>query len=348
MSARPSQQTTTDAKTHGGKARVYCLSEMLGWPAPEWLIESFVPKGAMSGLYGAPGTGKSMLALDWALCVAAGLPWHGHPVQQGYALYIAAEGHSGLAKRAQAWLQHQGVEPARLQSFGLVKDRIAITDESEEYEALFSRLDEEIEKVPTFVIIDTLARAIEGDENESTAMGMFLNGAERWIEDYGATVLVIHHGNATGNRERGHTSFKGALGALLKLELVPKHADILRLHTDKQRDAAEALDLGLRHEEVPGTDSVVLVPCELPASREGAGKGTPAAMRRADMLALLATVDEGLTWQEWRIASGVDKVRFNNRLRKLLGDGEIFKENGKYYIFPAGRDLAEDGLEEPE
>lgn len=342
MSMRPSTFTTTDPSTHNGKARVFSLTEMLKWPPPEWLVTDLVPKGAMSGLYGQPGTGKSMLALDWALCVSAGLPWHDHPVQQGYALYIAAEGHSGLAKRAQAWLQHHHIEPAQIRSFGLVKDRIAITDNSEDYEALFSRLEEEVERAPTFVIIDTLARAIEGDENDSTAMGMFLNGAERWIEEYGATVLVLHHGNASGNRERGHTSFKGALGALLKLELVPKHADILRLHTDKQRDAAEAPDLGLKHEEIPGTDSVILVPCDLPAKREGPSGG-PAPMSKADMLLLLGAAEEGFTWQEWRIASGIPKHHFSRRLRQLKANGEVYQENGKYYVFPAVQDLAEDG-----
>lgn len=347
MSSQPSNFTTTNPSTYEGRSRIYRLQEMLKWPPPEWLVEGLVPKGAMSGLYGAPGTGKSMLALDWALCVASGTSWLGHAVQQGYVLYIAAEGHSGLAKRAQAWLQYHGHTAVSIEQFGLVKERIAITDGSIDYDTVFARLEEEVERVPTFVVIDTLARAIEGDENDSTAMAMFLNGAERWIDDYGATVLVIHHGNAAGTRERGHTSFKGALGALLKLEPVSsKRKEILRLHTDKQRDAAEAEDIGLTHEVVPGTDSVILVKIDIPAKNTPGG-GLPAPMRKADMLLLLASSESGYTWQEWRIASGISKITFNNRLRKLLRDGEIFKENGRYFIYPASKDLVEDE-DEPE
>jgi KaiC/GvpD/RAD55 family RecA-like ATPase len=347
VSSLPSSFVTTNPATYEGRSRIYRLQEMLKWPPPEWLVEGLVPKGAMSGLYGAPGTGKSMLALDWALCVASGTPWLGHEVQQGYVLYIAAEGHSGLAKRAQAWLQYHDYSAASIEHFGLVKERIAITDGSVDYETVFARLEEEVERVPHFVVIDTLARAIEGDENDSTAMAMFLNGAERWIEDYGATVLVIHHGNAAGTRERGHTSFKGALGALLRLSPVAKHKELLCLHTDKQRDAAEAEDIGLTHEVVPGTDSVVLVKIDLPAAKGAPGENLPAPMRKADMLLLLAASELGYTWQEWRLASGIPKHTFNNRLRKLLRNGEIFKENGRYFVFPALKDLAEDE-DEPE
>lgn len=340
MSSRPSGFTTTSPYSYGGKARIYRLQEMFRWPPPEWLVEGLVPKAAMSGLYGPPGAGKSMLALDWALCVASGTPWLGHPVQQGYALYIAAEGHSGLAKRAQAWLQHHELPAEHLQQFGLVKERIAITTDSEDYETLFARLEEEVERVPTFVVIDTLARAIEGDENESMAMAGFLSSAERWVEDYGATVLVVHHGNATGSRERGHTSFKGALGALLKLAPVPKHADLLCLHTDKQRDAVEAPDLGLTHLVIEGTDSVVMVEKSLPEGREGPSGG-PAPMRKADMLMMLGAAEEGYTWQEWRIATGIAKPLFNRRVRKLMLDGEVYKDGGYYHIFPANKDLIE-------
>lgn len=341
MSSRPSTFPTTSAATYDGKARIYRLEEMLQWPPPDWLIQDWLPKGAMSGLYGPPGAGKSLLALDWALCVATGAPWLEHAVRAGYVLYLAAEGHSGQAKRARAWLQHRGVRATTVDRFGLVKERIAVVDSSDEYETLFARLEEEVERAPTFVIIDTLARSIEGDENESTAMTHFLDAAGRWMDEFGATVLVIHHGNAAGTRERGHTSFKGAVGALLRLSPEPRHPGLLRLHTDKQRDAAEASDLGLQQTDVAGTDSIVLVRAELP-TQTIKGVGVPQMMRKSDMLALLAAADEGYTWREWRLASGVPKSIFNRRIRALMEGTEIYKdpENGRYFACPSTTDLA--------
>ena len=293
----------------------------------------------MSGLYGPPGAGKSMLALDWALSVSTGRPWLDHPVQQGYALYIAAEGHSGQAKRARAWLQKAALTATAVPNFGFVKERIAITEASEDYDVLFSRLEEEVQRVPTFVIIDTLARSIDGDENISVDMVRFLNAAERWCEEYGATVLVIHHGNAAGVRERGHTAFKGTVGALLKLGPVQKHKDILCLHTDKQRDAIEAPDVGLKTEVVEGTDSVVLVAADLPDAHER-GHGLSPPMRKVDMLTYLGGHPEGLRFDIWEVGCQVPHTTFVRRVRRLLEEDCIYKKEGRYYASPSTVDVA--------
>lgn len=333
MSSRPSNFPTTDRRAHGGKAQIFRLTEMLTWPPPEWLIEGLIPKGAMSGIYGQPGTGKSLLALDWALCVATGQPWLGRPSAKGYVLYVAAEGHSGQAKRSQAWLAHHGLDARQVGDFGLVKERIVMADASTDYDILFERLRDELERDPDFVIIDTLARTIDGDENESTAMANFLNGAERWINDYGATVLVVHHGNAAGTRERGHTSFKGALGALLKLSRHQKLPDTFVLHTDKQRDAREADDIGLRHCPVEGTESVVFEEADLPLRTSGE-RAEPKLATKA-VLKVIGAADRRMTFAELKFATGLDKDSLMNRLRRLRRDGIVDQDKfGRYGLTP--------------
>jgi ABC-type glutathione transport system ATPase component len=42
--------------------------------------------GELHALVGPSGSGKSFVALDWALCVAAGIPWHGRETIQGKVL----------------------------------------------------------------------------------------------------------------------------------------------------------------------------------------------------------------------------------------------------------------------
>jgi hypothetical protein len=59
---------------------------------------------------------------------------------------------------------------------------------------------------------------------------------------------------------------------------------------------------------------------------------------------LLGVAENGMTWQEWRLASGIDKSRFNRRVTRLLKDSEIIKENGRYFAMPAVKDLA--GMDE--
>jgi hypothetical protein len=70
------------------------------------------------------------------------------------------------------------------------------------------------------------------------------------------------------------------------------------------------------------------------------GPKLPAAMRKSDMLLVLAAAENGMTWQEWRLASGIDKNRFNRRIKRLTDDMEIIKEAGRYFPMPATKDLA--------
>lgn len=344
--SRPASFSLTNPSAFDGKAQVYNLSELLAFPPPTWLIAGLVPNEAMVGLAGPPGVGKSMLALDWALCVATGRPWMGHPVEKGGVLYIAAEGHTGLSVRAKAWLAHHGIHPGRVPKFGLLKGRLSITGAAEgavedEYDTLFKRIDEEFEWTPRLVIIDTMARCLEGNENENEGMGGFLDGAERLIDAYKSTVLVIHHKNAAGTRERGHGSFRGTLGSLFFFEPVPKSADgLLVLKNEKQRDAQEAPDLGLKIAKVG--ESAVLELADLP-TRQTRSTGLPQVPDTQSMLAWLAGQTEGATHREWMLGARVPKALFNRRLRKLTQANEIYKEaTGRYFTMPSIEDLAED------
>lgn len=57
-----------------------------------WLIQDYIPEGAV-GLLAAPrGVAKSFVALDWACSVACGRKWLGFQTTKGTAMYVAAEG----------------------------------------------------------------------------------------------------------------------------------------------------------------------------------------------------------------------------------------------------------------
>jgi hypothetical protein len=44
--------------------RLYTWQELKGLPEPDWLIDGVPPKDGLTVLYGAPGLGKTFLALD--------------------------------------------------------------------------------------------------------------------------------------------------------------------------------------------------------------------------------------------------------------------------------------------
>src|SRR5882724_5468034 len=86
-------------------------SQLLRLPDPDWLMERVLPLGAVSVIYGQPETGKSFIALDWAMCVSEGMPWLGvYRTKQTPVIYIAAEGGTGIKKRVRAWMQNYGVQ----------------------------------------------------------------------------------------------------------------------------------------------------------------------------------------------------------------------------------------------
>ncbi len=64
----------------------------LAEPAPrEWLLPDLLPAGTVTTWFGDDGTGKSVLTLALALCVASGQPFLDRPVPQGRVLYVDTE-----------------------------------------------------------------------------------------------------------------------------------------------------------------------------------------------------------------------------------------------------------------
>src|SRR4029077_15177132 len=127
-------------------------------PAPEALIDGILYRDTLAWLHGKPGHGKSCIALDWAGCVAAGLPWQGRPVTMGPVLYVIAEGVTGLRQRVRAWEDHAGLRtaaeflPVPVQFLDAI-DLAAMIQVAQDLE-------------PVLIIVDTQARVtVGGDEN---------------------------------------------------------------------------------------------------------------------------------------------------------------------------------------
>jgi RecA-family ATPase len=89
----------------------------LKYRAPEYIIMELFEADTLGLIFGDPGCGKSFLAVDIALSVATGTPFHGRDTKQGSVFFIAGEGHNGLARRFAAWSQARGVSLAGVPLF---------------------------------------------------------------------------------------------------------------------------------------------------------------------------------------------------------------------------------------
>ena len=195
-----------------------------------YLVKGMLQKGVYGLLYGAPGEGKTFVALDIAYHVAAGLEWMGCKVRQGLVLYLAYEGQGGLSARAAALVAShpaQASVPLYIQPAGYR------FHESTDCQQLGQTIADLPEK-PVLIVIDTLARAAIGwDENSASDMSAFNRVIANLIETTGATVLVVHHsGKNEANGARGSSALLGAIDT--EIQIANKE-----IRSTKQRDMEE-------------------------------------------------------------------------------------------------------------
>src|SRR5690349_9216 len=92
-----------------GRFKFYSTDDIAKLPSPQWRVKGLMYVGALTMLYAPQEQAKTFAALDLALCVASGTPFHGKDVKQGPVVYILGEGRGGLKNRIAAW-QRQHAE----------------------------------------------------------------------------------------------------------------------------------------------------------------------------------------------------------------------------------------------
>ncbi len=213
---------------------------------PEYLIDDILETDSLGSLFGEPSAGKSFVALSMACSVATGAAWFGHSVKKMPVIYIAGEGHNGLARRRAAWQKGNdcNIDADCPLYFSTVPARM--TDE-EHVKSVIDSVNGIAENhgPPGLIVIDTLARNFGGeDENSTQAMNEFVTGCDSLRSTYNATVLVVHHsGHADKGRGRGSSVFRGALD--IEYAIV-QEMNVIRQSNTKLKDGAKPDDLFFR------------------------------------------------------------------------------------------------------
>lgn len=267
--------------------------------APGYLVKGVLQRRTYAELFGAPGEGKTFVALDLAYHVASGKPWMDRKVHAGPVLYLAYEGIGGLVKRAQALRQHYGQDDVPLYVTGAAYDLRSLPGR----QALAGVLAQLPDK-PILIVIDTLARALMGgDENSAQDVGAFNAAVAALIESTGACVLIIHHSGKNKNAgARGSSALLGAIDTELEV-------DGCQIWSRKQRDV-ELLDpIGFALNSVSvGMDedgellkSCVVLPATVSSVATEAGlKGN--AKLAFDELALMSPSNTPVAIKKWKAA----------------------------------------------
>lgn len=268
----------------------------LKYRAPKYIIGELIETDTLGLMFGDPGCGKSFLAVDIALSVASGTPFHGRDTKQGAVFFIAGEGHNGLARRFAAWSQARGISLAGVPLFK--SERAAQFLDGSSAKAVADAVEGLAVQhgSPALIIIDTLARNFgAGDENNTKDMSEFVVAIDDLKARFpGCSVLIVHHsGHAAKERARGAMALKGALDCEYRVE---KDGRDLKLVNTKMKDAEPPQDLYFSFKQVDLDGIAKSAVLEATDAPERQHKLTP-AQRLAQETYVTAAAQYGV-WQD--------------------------------------------------
>jgi hypothetical protein len=259
----------------------------------------------------------------------------GRAVKQGAVFYIGGEGIAGIRKRFDGWAKYTQFTLADKPLY-VASGMPALCDEVTAA-AVVAEISVIAEGLffnsggtePVLVVVDTMARAMAGgDENSAKDVGCLIRGLD-WIRDrWQCCVLVIHHtGHADGARERGRGSsaYYGALDSEL---LVTSDGTRVTVRSTKEKDWPKprelCLDCRIVGVDVDGTTETTLVLDEAEGLDELQRTGeirNQVATRRAAGVSIRRIAGE----------LGISKSKVEHVLAMLARDAEQYREesNGR-------------------
>lgn len=173
---------------------------------PSFVWEGLVPADHVT-LFGAHGgTGKSMVALQLCVAVAAGLPLFGIPTRQGPAVFFSGEDGADLLRwRLRFICEQMSVDAAELAS------RLHLIDATEREPVLFAEYQAGgkrttrttptydalraflVEHKPALVVIDNASDVFGGNEIDRASVRTFMRSLGLLGREVGAAVLLLAH-----------------------------------------------------------------------------------------------------------------------------------------------------------
>ena len=218
-----------------GAGSIYWMAEQNGWKMPEtaitfgsknlgpsisglvlnvselyakassvrWAVKGVIAEQSLGFIYGASGTFKSFVALDYALHRCYGMKWLGRRTKSSVAVYLAAEGGAGLMRRIEAWHRHRGMVWQDCKLLVVIVPLTLRTHARTLREAI-----EACGVKPGDVIVDTMSQTFTGNENSNDEVADFLRVLGSELRDaLACAVTVVHHsGHSATERPRGASS----------------------------------------------------------------------------------------------------------------------------------------------
>jgi hypothetical protein len=190
-----------DAVFQAERSRWLDPSECAASDPRGYIIKGLIAPGDLAIVFGAPGSGKSVITPYLAYAVAQGRTVFGRRVRAGRVLYVAAEDTHGMKARVHALALDYEDAP----DFLLCKHSVNLLANTG-IDGLRHAVDV---FNPTLIVVDTLAAAFSGiRENEAEDMSIVVRYL-RSLTVNGAAVIAVHHCPKGGDTPRGHSVLNG-------------------------------------------------------------------------------------------------------------------------------------------
>jgi hypothetical protein len=308
------KDSATDPKPDRPSFASYVLSraQLNDLPQPEPLITDTLDQRTVTLLSGRRSSGKSFIALDWALCIATGKPWQTRPVTRtGRVLYVAAEGAHGLDQRVDAWEYAWQTAAPDLDVLPLP---VNLFKGGSTYDELRTHI--HARQYP-FVVIDTWARStVGGKENDNSDSTIAFERVDA-IRRLNTSVLVVAHTDGADTKTRGATALEDNADVVYR---VKEDSGEISLFRDKRKDGPteDRHQLQLRTIELgAGRTS-----CVVESSR---GQIVSVSGKAEDLLSVFMDLfaDMGCSKAELRRAAALAPATFDRALKALVRTGAL-------------------------
>lgn len=198
-------------------------------PERRWIIDGYLSRGTVTGLFGPGGTGKSLLAQTVQTCVANGIGIFGSNVKRGTAIGLMCEDDADEIRRRQRDILRSLSRGAQHSTHGLLlESRVGLANElvtvapdrSIVPTELYYRLRSLADAVsPSLIVIDNIAQTFPADENSRHAVTAYCNLLTGLAAYADCSILLIGHtAKAAGSEFSGSTAWDAAVRTRLWLE----------------------------------------------------------------------------------------------------------------------------------
>lgn len=300
--------------------------DLLNLPPMDWIIEGILPEKSMVVVYGPPKQYKSFIVQAMAWAISSGCNWMGYPTVQSPVLYIAGEGEWGMKKRYAAWRIKNGIPLDASFPFFSYGRSINLADDRQ--------VDMLIRSVPPetkLIVLDTLNRCMEGDENSAADVRAFVSGCDRVKEETGATIVIVHHSGKDAKKGmRGSSALLGAVDVAISVQKDDTNEEFVTVRCADMKDFEEFSPISLRAEEIQVNEEETALVFGFTEYRVGDRKPPQAPQSAEKILIALQKAKEPVRPKDIPELAGVSLSAWDKYRRTLLEQGKIRKEGVGY------------------